>query len=129
MRKLFAITMIATVALAVVLPSRAQNVPTRDSVTITNATSCTFTVPHYQNGSLARCDIYRLTPLTNSVDVKLIQTVGTLTVTNQVAYMTAVAGTNTTTLSSVYLMPGDVLLFTPSSAATGTVSFVRLVGD
>lgn len=112
------------------LPQDAQAAqPTRDYVAITNASSQTFTVPLYQNGSLLRLDLHRFTPATAAVTVKQIQTVGSLTVTNPVAVVTAVNGTNTAVITGVYPLPGDVLLFSPDAAATGTVSFVRQVGN
>ncbi len=102
--------------------------PTRDYVAVTNASTQTFTVPLFQNGTLEKVDLWRFSPAVSTVTVSQVELIGAITVTNQIAVIISSGGTNTAIVTNTQIMPGDRLLFTPAATATGTVAFVRKVG-
>jgi len=117
-------------AAAALAGARAQQ-PTRDSVQISSAAAQSFTVPVYQNGTLETVNIWRSHPTNTAVTVYQVYTVAGLTVTGTLCTVTGAAGTGngSAVISNAYLLPGDLLVFKSSSAATTTVSFVRSVGN
>lgn len=117
-------------AFSVPLDAQAQQ-PTRDSVSISNATAQSFTVPVYQNGTLDTVNIWRSVPTNTTITVYQVYTAGSLTVTGTLGTVSGALGTGngSAVISNAYLTPGDVLLFQASAASTTTVSFVRRVGN
>ena len=132
MKRLFLVATLAVAIIGLVAPPKAvAQQPTRDSVSISNATAQAYTVPVYQNGTLDTVNIWRSVPTNATVTVYQVYTAGPLTVTGTLGTVTGALGTGngSAVISNAYLTPGDVLLFQASAASTTTVSFVRRVGN
>ena len=123
---LFALIM----ATAMAPPLQAEQIPTRGYLSISDASVNTVPVGDYQNGDLVKVNLWNCTPTNAIMNVKHVYTLGTTTVTNTIAAITGnLSGNGSATLTNVYLLPGDYLLFFFSSSSTGIVDYVRRVGN
>jgi hypothetical protein len=128
---LFASLLIALIMVtAMTPPVRADQLPTRDSLTITTSAATAVTVGTWKNGTFDTVNIWDCTPTNAVLTVSQVYTAGELTVTGTLATVTGnLSGNGSATVTAGYLLPGDVLLFQFASASTGTVSYVRRVGN
>ena len=127
---------ICTVALVVgicllgTLVSHAGDVPTRDLVTITAATSGTLTIPAFGNGDLERVQVYGMSPTGETVTVYHVMPVSTtrsLTNTVTTVLPNHAGEIQSSAITGVRLIPGDLILISCTTLATGKVSIVRSV--
>lgn len=107
----------------------AQQIPTRNYLTFSTADAQLVPVADYQNSTLEQVRLWNTTPTNAVLNVKHVYTLGTATVTNTVAAITASGGRGSANITNVYLMPRDYLLFYFSSSTTGIVDYVRRVGN
>jgi len=110
-------------------PLRAEQIPTRSYLSKTDATVSAVQLADYQNGTLEQVHIWNCTPTNAVLNVKHVYTLGTATVTNSLATITATSGSGSSNFTNVYLMPRDYLLFYFNSSSTGIVDYVRRVGN
>lgn len=126
---IFAALLMLLTVLITAPPLKAQQIPTRSYLSFTSADIQRVPVADFQNGTLEQVHLWNCTPANAVLNIKHVYTLGTVTVTNTLAAITASAGKGSTTLTNVYLMPRDHLLFYFSSSATGIVDYVRRVGN
>lgn len=129
-RIMMAALVVACVGLVSPPKVEAQN-PTRDYVSVSNAAVYSVPVGTWKNGTLDTVNIWRCQPTNATLTVSQVYTVGAVTVTSTVGTVTGALGTGngSAVISNAYLIPGDLLLFQFSGATTGTVSYVRRVGN
>lgn len=121
--------LITALLLIVALSIYAQQIPTRDYLAFKSAKAQLVPLTDYQNGTLEQVSLWNTTPANAVLNVKHVYTLGTATVTNTVAAITASGGKGSANITNVYLMPRDYLLFYFSSSSTGIVDYVRRVGN
>lgn len=121
----------ATIVGAVPQVASAQQLPKRDAFSISNAAAYTETVPALENGTLDVVKIWNCNPTNATLTVKQVYRAAGFQVTNTLATITGAIGTGngSATISNAYVIPGDLLLYQFSAAATGTVDRVRRIGN
>ncbi len=128
-KMILAALVVASVGLVAPPKADAQQIPTRDSMSISNATAKAFQIPALQNGTVDVVSIWGCNPTNATLTVKHVYSTGGITVTGTLGTVTGALGTGngSATISNAYVIPGDWLLYQFSAAATGTVSTVRRV--
>ena len=120
----FVIILMITLFCFALMPLKANDIPTRRTLSITSAAATAVQIGDWQNGQLAKLKVYNVTPTNAVLTVSQIYTLGDVPVTNTIA---TVAGASTTDCTAEFLLPGDYLSFQFNAATTGIVEYILLV--
>jgi len=131
MHKLMTVLLTASI-LAITIPARAGDVPTRSGSILTNVSSTaqTYTVPAFNNGRVASVQFVNASGTNDTLTVThTIPVTASITQTNTLASVPLLANATYSTtfaLTNAFVVPGDNLNFQTGSV-TGNVIVTRIV--